>query len=478
MSADGKTWTLHLVDNATFHDGTPLTSADLKYTLELYRDTDAFPYLSSYPDVFKDIEAPEPTTLTITTSDPVGNFESRMAFIYVLPKHIWEKASDPATFDNAAMIGSGPFKLAEYKQGEFTRLAANTGYWQGRPNVDGVIFQTIQNPDARVTALTNGDVDMITEFPNTAVPTLQNNDNVKVVISDPLSGDLRDLILNVTDPANCPKDDPATTDTDESGVCSGHPALRDRAVRQALAEATDKQQLIDVALVGLGTPGLTLVPPGLGDFYANEIDPTPFNVADANRLLDEAGYKDTDGNGIRNCKAGQDCPTGDLTFRFNYPSDIDTAGREAELISQMWSQIGVSHRPDLARLRHADERLLPGVRLRRHPVALGVGSRSGVPARRRAVLRDHDRLLGDRLLQPAVRRALCAAGHRDRSRHAGRPDPPDAADPDDRPAVHHPVLREDGAGVPDGPLQRLAGRAEVDRPRGSELLTVVRPVSH
>jgi peptide/nickel transport system substrate-binding protein len=341
VSADGKTWTLHLVDNAKFHDGTPLTSADLKYTLELYRDTDAFPYLSSYPDVFTDIQAPDPTTLTITTSDPVGNFESRMAFIYVLPKHIWEKESDPATFDNAAMIGSGPFKLAEYKQGEFTRLAANEDYWNGRPNVDAVIFQTIDTPDARVTALTNGDVDMITEFPNTAVPTLQNNDKVKVVISDPLSGDLRDLILNVTDPANCPKDDPATTDTDETGVCSGHPALRDRAVRQALAEATDKQQLIDVALVGLGTPGLTLVPPGLGDFYANEIDPTPFNVADANRLLDEAGYTDTDGNGIRNCKAGQDCPAGDLTFRFNYPDDIDTAGREAELLQQMWSQIGV-----------------------------------------------------------------------------------------------------------------------------------------
>ncbi len=341
VSDDGLTWTVHLVDNATFHDGTPLTSADLKYSLELYRDTTDFPYLSSYPDVFKTITAPDPTTVTITTSEPVGNFESRMAFIYVLPKHIWEKQADPVAFDNAAMIGSGPFKLIENKQGEFTRLAANDDYWNGRPNVDGVIFQTIANPDARVTALTNGDVDMLTEFPNTAVPTLRNAANVKVVISDPVSGSLRDIIFNVTEPANCPKDDPATTAKDETGVCSGHPALRDRAVRQALAQATDKQQLIDVALVGLGSPGLSMVPPGLGDWYAGDVQDWAYNVDAANQALDTAGYRDTNGDGIRECKAGQDCPTGDLTFRFNYANDIDTAAREAELIQQMWSKVGV-----------------------------------------------------------------------------------------------------------------------------------------
>jgi peptide/nickel transport system substrate-binding protein len=335
VSDDGKTWTVELVDNAKFHDGTPLTSEDVKFTLELYRDTEEFPYLSSYPDVFEKIDAPDATHLVIHLSDPVGNFEYRMAFMYVLPKHIWENV-DATSFKNAEMIGSGPFKLVENKRGQFTRLAANTDYWNGPPHVDGVIFQTIKNADARVAALTNGDVDMVTEFPPTAVPALQNAENVKLAITDPVAGSLRDVFFNLVDPADCPP-----KDADVPGKCTGHPALRDLAVRKALAMAMDKEQIISVAQLGLATPGLTLVPVGLGAFYASEVSDYAFDPDAANAALDAAGYKDTDGDGIRECLATQDCPTGDLTFRFFYPTDIDTAPREAQLLEGMWQAIGV-----------------------------------------------------------------------------------------------------------------------------------------
>jgi peptide/nickel transport system substrate-binding protein len=331
VSDDGLTWSVELVDNAKFHDGTPLTSEDVKFTLELYRDTPLFPYLSSYPDVFETIEAPDPTHLTITTSGPVGNFEYRMAFMYVLPKHIWQ-SEDPTKFKNAEMIGSGPFKLVENKRGQFTRLEANKDYWKGAPNVDGVIFQTYENADARVAALTNGDIDVITEFPPTAVPTLQNAENVKVVVNDPVTGTLRDVFFNVVDPGDCPA---------EGGKCTGHPALRDLEVRKALAMAVDKEQLITVAQGGLATPGLTLVPIGLGDFYASEVSDYAFDVGGANAALDAAGYKDTDGDGVRECLPDQDCPTGDLTFRFFYPTDIDSGPREADELQGMWDAIGV-----------------------------------------------------------------------------------------------------------------------------------------
>jgi peptide/nickel transport system substrate-binding protein len=334
VSDDGLTWTMTLVDNATFHDGTPLTSEDVKYTLELYRDTADFPYLPSYGDVFESVEAPDPTTVLIHLSSAIGNFESRMVFMYILPKHIWEAAGDPVAFDNAAMIGSGPFKLEENVQGEHTILDANTDYWNGAPKIDKVIFQTITNPDARVTALTNGDVDVITEFPKTAVASLQNADNVEVYIANTFPGTLRDVFFNQVDPANCPPDD---------GVCSGHPALLDVQVRRALATAMDKQEIIDVTQLGLAAPGLSMVPNGLGDFYASEVADYAFSVDAANQLLDDAGYMDTDGDGIRECPASMsDCgPTGDLTFRFNYADDIDSAPREADLLKTMWKEIGV-----------------------------------------------------------------------------------------------------------------------------------------
>lgn len=342
VAADGLTWTLEIVDNAKFHDGTPLTSADIKFTLELYRDTEDFPYLSSYPDVFESIEAPDPTHLVIKTSDPVGNFEYRLTFMYILPKHIWEQQADPVAFDNAAMIGSGPFKLVEYKQGEFTRLATNTDYWKGAPHIDGVTFQTIDNADARVAAIQNGDIDVITDYLPTALTALKNSENVKTQVSDPVAGAMHDLYFNQTEPANCPADNPDTAEND-AGVCSGHPALRDVAVRKALATAVDKQQLIDVAQLGLGSPGLTLVPLGLGDFFASEVQDHAFSVDAANQILDDAGYKDTNGDGIRECKAGQGCD--DLTFRFNYSTAIDSLPREAQLVQGMWQAIGVKVEP-------------------------------------------------------------------------------------------------------------------------------------
>lgn len=328
VSDDGLTYTLHLVDNAVFHDGTPLTSEDVKFSLETYRDNPDFPYQSSYPDVFTSIEATDPTTVVLHTEEPVGNFEYRMVFMYVLPKHIWEN-EDPLTFDNGEMIGSGPFKLAEYSQNEFVRLEAVKDHWNQPPNVDEVIFQTISNADARVAALTNGDIDMITEFPLTALSSLQATENVTVTETSAIGGSLRDVFFNLVDPADCP----------EGGVCSGHPALRDVEVRQALAKAIDKQQIIDVATLGTAAPGLSLVPVGLGDFYLGDEADYAFDPEAAKQQLEDAGYVDANGDGIRECKSGQGCD--DLTFRFSYPDDIDTAPREAELIDAMWNEVGV-----------------------------------------------------------------------------------------------------------------------------------------
>ncbi|MEA2650828.1 MAG: peptide/nickel transport system substrate-binding protein, partial [Chloroflexota bacterium] len=235
-SDDGLTWTMKIIEGVTFHDGEPLTAEDVAYSLQLYKDTEDFPFLPSYASNFETIEATDDTTVTLTTAEPLGNFEANMTFIYVLPKHIWEAEADAVEFENAEMIGSGPFKLVEAVQGESVELAANTDYWGTKPNVDGVIFQKFANADARITALTTGDIDAVTEFPATAVSALQNAENVEVHIADVAAGgSLRDIILNVVADVACPAD---------GGVCSGHPALKDLAVRQALAYATDKQQII------------------------------------------------------------------------------------------------------------------------------------------------------------------------------------------------------------------------------------------
>ena len=364
VSEDGLTWTMTIRDDVTFHDGEPLTSEDVRYSMQLYQDTPAFPYLPSYVEPFETIEATDPTTVTLTVAEPIANFEASMAFVFVLPKHIWEPAlaalecpeasqaptaSGEATpppcgavgFRNEEMIGSGPFKLREASQGEFVILDANTEYWDTPANVDGVIFQVIENDDARVTALTATppQVDAILDVPTTAIPGMQNAENVTVHIADVAAGgSLTDIIFNVTEDENCPTAETSATETD--GVCSGHPALKDLEVRKALAHAIEKEQLITVATGGTGSPGLSLVPPGLGDFFASEIEDYAFDVDLANQLLDDAGYEDTNGDGVRECLPDQDCD--DLTFRFNYPSDSTSGARESDLIQGMWEQVGVA----------------------------------------------------------------------------------------------------------------------------------------
>ena len=256
--------------------------------------------------------------------------ESQLFYMFILPEHIWSQYEGQAAveFENAEMIGSGPFRLVEYRPNEFVHLAAVQDHYLTPPVVDEVVFQTFESQDALVQALRTGQVDMITEMPQTAVESLSQEANVEVVHGPDFHPDIADIIFNQVAPEDCPPDD---------GVCSGHPALQDRTVRVALAHATDKQTLIDVVLLGLGDPGMTLVPNALGKYYNSELPDFAFDPAEANRLLDEAGYLDTDGDGVRQMPGGGD----PIVLRMNWPGDSITAPREAELLSQMWGEIGV-----------------------------------------------------------------------------------------------------------------------------------------
>jgi len=328
-SPDGLVWTYKIHDGVKWHDGQPLTAEDVAFSYNFYKDNIDFPYMNPYTGYFDKIEAMNKNEVAITLTEPIPNIDYQLVFLYVLPKHIWESVN-PTEFENEEMIGSGPFKMVEYKQNEYVHLAANKDYFRTPPVVDEAIFQTFENKDALVQAIKTGQVDMITEMPNTAVETLRAEPNIAVVTGAPFAPEVTDIIFNQCTQANCP--------IDAGGVCTGHPALQDRNVRLALAHATDKQKIIDVVLLGLGTPGLTLIPDGLGLWYNNSLKDYEYNIPLANQILEDAGYKDADGDGTR------DMPDGSLslTFRVNWPSDSINDPRVADLLSEMWGQIGVT----------------------------------------------------------------------------------------------------------------------------------------
>jgi len=351
VSDDGRTYTYKIKPGIKWHDGRPFTAKDIAFSYTLYKNHADFPLLNSYTKHFISSEAPDDTTLVLKLDQAIPNMESRLILLFILPEHLWkDHVEKAAEFENLAMIGTGPFMMKEYRPNEFINLATNAEYHGGRAKVDEVIFQVFSSPDVMVQAIKTGQVDMITEVPYTGVDVLKNADNMRVAVGVSLAPDLADIVINQVAPENCPSET-------GGGVCSGHPALRDKQVRLALAYATDKKKLIDLVLMGYGTPGIALIPDGMGEWFNNTIKDFEFDTEKANRLLDDSGYKDVNGDGIRDKPDG----TKPLEFRLNWPTSSIVALRMAELLGEMWRQIGVSLIPQAVEADALTSRCCPAL---------------------------------------------------------------------------------------------------------------------
>ena len=201
-SEDGKVWTFNIRQGIMWHDGQPLTANDIAFTYGLYQNDENFSYMNSYTTYFESVEATDDQTLVITLTEAIPNIEAQLIAMYVLPEHIFKDAA--VEFENAEMIGSGSFKMLEYKQGEFSRLGKNADYWNGAPKVDEVIIQTFSSQDILVQAIKTGQVDMITEMPKTSIVGLRNDPNVQLAIGAPLSPYVSDIIINLAQKEACP----------------------------------------------------------------------------------------------------------------------------------------------------------------------------------------------------------------------------------------------------------------------------------
>jgi peptide/nickel transport system substrate-binding protein len=161
-SDDGKVYTFKIHKGVKFHDGQPLTAKDVVFSFNFYHAHEDFLFLNVYTEPFESVEATDDTTIVVKLTNPVPSIEYYVSALFILPEHIWSKHSEgnaATEYENPEMIGSGPFKLVEYKQNQSVRLAANKEHFLTPPNVDEVTFQTFGNQDALVQALQTGQVD-------------------------------------------------------------------------------------------------------------------------------------------------------------------------------------------------------------------------------------------------------------------------------------------------------------------------------
>ena len=157
VSNGGKVWTFHLVRNAKWQDGKPLTAADVAFTYN-YIIKNQMGAFTSYTEFIEKAVAVDPYTVQLICSQPKANMLG--LWVPILPEHLW-KAIDPklagSSYQNPLpIIGSGPFKVVEYKRSDFVRLDANKDCFRGAPKVDELIFQTYQSQDAMTQDMKSG----------------------------------------------------------------------------------------------------------------------------------------------------------------------------------------------------------------------------------------------------------------------------------------------------------------------------------
>ena len=318
-SDGGKTWTYKLRPGMKWSDGQPLTSEDVAFTVNQSRKDEWLNYTAVTANLTA--TTPDPTTVVLHSSVPDPKLPT--LDIYILPKHIWSKLgkSEATKYKAEDGVGSGPFVLEQREKGQFARFRANPNYWRGRPKVDRVILRFFNNPDAMVAALKRGEIDAVEDVPGTQFHQLAKDPNIQTIQG--YQGAMNEFALN-----------------GGAGLKKPHPALLDPRVRQAISHAIDRQTIVNRVLAGLGKPAETLsvspdpswtpvVPPA--DRYT-------FDLAKANQILDAAGYKDTNNDGIREMPGGGK----PLNFRYAVRSEGNTGESTAEFISGWLRKIGIA----------------------------------------------------------------------------------------------------------------------------------------
>jgi peptide/nickel transport system substrate-binding protein len=325
-SPDGLTWTFK-IRQAKWSDGQPITADDAAWTFnKMMTDDGAKTGNGPAVENFRSVTA-NGQELTIKLKTPQASMLDNP--VPIMPKHVWEKVKNISEYDAEVYptVGSGPYVAVEHKKDQFVRLEANPTYWRGRPKIDELQVIFYDNPAASIVGLKKGDIDLIGRLNPPDFESLKGDDNI---VQWNTQG-RRAAYLQINHGA---------TTSDNKPIGDGHPALKDPRVRTALHYAIDKQKLVDEVQGGLATPADgSIIPPLYKDFFwqAQGDEKVTFDVAKANKILDDAGYKKGP-DGVRTMPDG----SRKLQFRFSIHTDTPIEDKLAEYLTGWFKQIGIT----------------------------------------------------------------------------------------------------------------------------------------
>ncbi len=273
-----KTVDITLRSGMKFHDGKPVTVEDVKFTWDYIKKW-KFPMFNWVANTVEKAEILDSRNVRFHLVRPHAPFVDQvLTYAIIIPKHIWEKIPEseglksPVNWGNAQAIGSGPFKLGYWRKGEEGLLKANKEHWHA-PHIDGLIWREQMAPDALVSALIAGEIDITAgDIRPSQAKTLERYDYLKVVMN-------RSHRLFQATPNLMRK------------------PFDDREFRRALLHAIDMKKIHDVVFEGVGDiGGNTPISPVFKFWHNSKIPPVDFSIDKARKILKDAGYTwDSDG---------------------------------------------------------------------------------------------------------------------------------------------------------------------------------------
>jgi peptide/nickel transport system substrate-binding protein len=309
-------WEFKLRPGVTWHDGQAFTADDVAFTIERTPNVPNSPGgFGGFVRAITRVEVVDPLTLHFHTARPHPLLPTELASVAIISRHAGQGASTEDYNSGKAAVGTGPYRLGEYRSGDRTVLLRNEGYWRGQEPWERVNYRFIGNDAARSAALLAGDVQMIDQVPTSDLPRLRAD--ARVTVSETLG--LR--VIYVESDHSRTGNVPFVFDNDGKPMAAN--PFNDLRVRRALSLSINRQALAERVMEGTAQPTGQWLPPGTFG-YNPEVTVPRFDPEAAKRLLAEAGYP----NGFR------------MTLHSpndRYPNDA----RTAQAVAQMWTRIGI-----------------------------------------------------------------------------------------------------------------------------------------
>lgn len=269
-----------LREGVKFHDGSVLTSEDVKYSFERALTLDAPRTFKTYLKNVGEVEIVDDRIFRIRTNAPTAILINNLSTFGIVSKASATNADENA-FAAGQVAGTGPYRWVSYTPGDSVVLEAHADYWGGTPQFDSVTYKFLKNDSTRTAALLSGDVQVIDEVPPNLVKRLEDDANIEVV-----SG--TSYMLNYVGMDQHRDVSPYVTGLNGEEIPN---PFKDIRVRTAMSHLLNRQLISERIMDGLSTPAGQFVPEGMVGHVVG-LQPVEYDVAKARELLAEAGYPD------------------------------------------------------------------------------------------------------------------------------------------------------------------------------------------